>query len=81
MATDIYDHPTEVLNWFGERCGEMFFEQVRAWLESALKNLEKETAPEELYRLQGEIGAYRSILEIPEEVKRFQRDKKDGRIK
>lgn len=78
-ASSIFDHPMETLDWFEETLGEMFLAQIQQWLIGCQHQLEKESDPNEIYRLQGEISAYRSILNIPDDVRRLQEDKKLGK--
>jgi hypothetical protein len=75
----LFDHPSEALAWFGERMGIMFLEQIREWLESSKAKLERESKTEEIYRMQGEVLAYKSVLLIPEDIRRLEADRKSGK--
>jgi hypothetical protein len=81
MINDIWsDNNIErTISWFGESTGTLFLDKVSQWLMISQKELETASDPPSLYRAQGQVQAYRSIINIPEECRRLKEDKKAGR--
>ena len=75
----VYDHPSEMLSWFEESAGKLFREEIQEWLDTSKFGLESATETLEIFRLQGEVSAYRAVLGIPDEIRRLGDDKKQGK--
>jgi hypothetical protein len=78
-SEDAFDHPEQILSWLSERAGELYLKQIKDWKEQATNELLKSTKPEDMYRCQGRVDAYRNVLNIEEMCRALIEDKKAGR--
>jgi hypothetical protein len=69
----------QVIGWFGESAGALFLEKVKDWLQISQKSLEQAEDLERVFRAQGQVQAYKSILNIPTECRKLKEDKRLGR--
>lgn len=66
----LWEHSTEVLNWFDSSAGRMYLEYLSEKLISLRRKLEKETEPAKIYRTQGFIEGILYAGELPAEIRR-----------
>jgi len=77
----IWDKPEKVVRWLEDGIEAGFFSHVKELYDRAYHKLRSSNDAAVIHRMQGELDAYDSILGLHEEVKRFLKDKRDGKVK
>ena len=75
------DHSHATVSWFDNPDGKPFLEMLHSWLVEDQKNLEKAEATVDIHRLQGTIAVLKRIIFFKDEVRQYQRDLMDGKIR
>jgi hypothetical protein len=78
MADDLFEHPERTLSWLSDHTGELFLARIKGWHDMSVDQLKK-AEENDVYRWQGKIAAYASILDIEKHCRNLIEDKKVGR--